>query len=248
MKKLIFLLFLFTLQVSAQNEVLFEEGNMAYNEGDYSTAISNYEQILENGQTSSALYFNLANAHFKINNIAPSIYYYEKALQLDPNDSDIKTNLEIARTMVIDDIQDQQITGFTRLWNNSLSILGYNQWGWMAVTFSVLFAVLFLLYYFSRKSLWKRVFFPAAGLVFFLMIISIIFAFQQQNYYTNNQFAIIYAQQVVVRSEPTPRADEVFVLHEGTKIEILETYQDWVRFELANGAQGWMEKDYIKIF
>src|SRR5690606_15485144 len=102
MKKLLFIIILWTIPVSAQNESLFEKANSAYNGGAYETAISNYEQILENGETSAALYYNLANSYYKLNNLAPSIYYYEKALQLNPNDSDIKNNLEIAQNLVID--------------------------------------------------------------------------------------------------------------------------------------------------
>ncbi|HSI68913.1 MAG TPA: tetratricopeptide repeat protein [Gillisia sp.] len=246
MKHLFYLIMLFALPAMGQNLSHFEEGNKAYNEGDYTAAINSYERILEDGETSAEVYFNLGNAHYKLNNIGPSVYYYEKALQLNPNDRDIRDNLAFAQNMVLDDIEEQEITGLTGLWRDTVSVLGYNQWAWLAVTFSVLFAVCFLIYYFSRRTLLKRIFFSISMVVIFFSVLSVVFAFQQKEYATGGQYAIIFSEVAGVRGEPTLRGDEIFTLHEGTKVEVLETYQDWVRFELANGIQGWMDKNYIK--
>jgi len=46
-----------------------------------------------------------------------------------------------------------------------------------------------------------------------------------------------------VRSEPNLRSNELFLLHEGTKLKVLETFQDWIKLELSNGAQGWITKN-----
>ncbi len=232
----------------AQNEPLFEKGNSSYNEGVYETAKISYEQILENGETSAALYYNLANAHYKLNNLAPSIYYYEKALQLDPNDSDIKNNLAIAQNLVIDDVAVQQSSGIVDIWQNSINIFGYNAWGWAAIIFSFGFAILFVLYYFSNKSLVKRVLFSFSIVCIFLAVFSMIFAFQQKGIMSNNDYAIIFSQEAPVRDEPTLRSAESFYLHEGTKVKVLETYQNWIKFELPNGLQGWMDKSEVKFF
>lgn len=248
MKNLLFLLFLFTLPVPAQNESLFEEGNSAYNEGDYETAINNYEKIIENGETSADLYYNLANSYYKINNLAPSIYYYEKALQLDPNDRDIKNNLAIAQNLVVDDVSAQESSGLIGIWQNSISILGFNGWAWAAVIFSFLFAGLFVVYYFSNKTMLKRILFSFSVVCIFLAFFSLIFAFQQKEQVSNNDYAIIFSPEAPVRDEPTLRSSESFYLHEGTKIKVIERYQDWIKFELPNGLQGWMDKSEVKFF
>src|SRR5690554_2797315 len=105
MKQIIYsVLFIFSSVCFAQNTSLFDQGNALYNDGEYEQAILKYETILENGEHSAALYFNLANAHYKLNHIAPSIYYYEKALQLAPNDKEIKNNAAFAKNMTIDAI------------------------------------------------------------------------------------------------------------------------------------------------
>ncbi|MGY5846100.1 tetratricopeptide repeat protein [Salegentibacter sp. HM20] len=227
--------------IFAQNEELFEQGNAAYAGGNYEQAVSAYEKILENGEESAALYFNLANAHYKQNHIAPSIYNYEKALQLAPDDADIKTNLEFAQRMALDEIQAREDTGF-----NLDTGISFNTWGWISIICSLLFALLFLLYYFSRKTIMKRSFFAGALLILIFGLIAVYFAFSQYNLQQNTQYAIVYSEEAEIRNEPSLREDVSFILHEGAKTRVLEDYQNWVRIELANGAQGWIDGSHLK--
>ncbi len=246
MNKLVYLLFICFFSLSAQNKDLFQKANTAYNEGNYSEAIDNYELILENGETSAELYYNLANAHYKLSHIAPSVYFYEKALQLNPGDSDVKNNLEFAQRMLIDEIEEVPKTGLLKITNKLISVLSFNGWAWTAVIGSSLFAAFFLLYYFSNSSRQKRLFFTTSIIGLILMLSALIFAFQQREFNENSQFAIIFSEEAIVRNEPTLRSSEILSLHEGTKVKILETFQNWIKFELANETQGWMDKSDVR--
>ncbi|HZJ35021.1 MAG TPA: tetratricopeptide repeat protein [Gillisia sp.] len=246
MNKIVYLLFICFFSLSAQNKDLFQEANTAYNEGNYSEAINNYERILKNGETSAELYYNLANAHYKLTHIAPSVYYYEKALQLDPGDPDIKNNLGFAQKMLIDEIEIVPKTGLSKIINKLISVLSFNGWAWTAVIGSSLFATFFLLYYFSNSSRRKRLFFTTSIIALILILSALIFAYQQQEYRKNSQFAIIFSEEAIVRNEPTLRSNEILTLHEGTKVKILETFQNWIKFELANDIQGWMDKSDVR--
>ncbi len=247
MKKLVLFSFLlFFIGVFGQNDELFEKGNAAYQSGNYTEAIDNYEAIIENGEVSAEVYFNLANAHYKLNHIAPSIYYYEKALQLDPNDEDIKNNLEFARNMAIDDIEEVERAGIDQTINQLISFFKFSTWAWLGIGFSFLFVLFFLLYYFSAVPLRKRIFFGVSMFSLLLCILSVIIAYQQRAFIEDNQFAIIFSQEAEVRDEPNMRGDSSFELHEGTKAKILEDYQEWFRIELANGAQGWIKKENLR--
>lgn len=244
------LVLIFTLLCSfsgfSQNEELFDEANSAYQNGDYQNAIRAYEEILDNGEASAELYYNLGNSHYKLNQVAPSIYYFEKALQLDPTDEDIQNNIEFARNMTIDDIEAVEQTGFNQWFNGLVSAYSYSSWAIFAIAFSILFVVFFLLYYFSINPLNKRLLFGGAVLSLVLCIFSVVFAFQQQSFVQDNQYAIIFEEEVEVRDEPNLRGDASFELHEGTKAKVLEDYQEWSKIELANGAQGWVKKSVIK--
>jgi len=231
----------------SQSETLFDEANSAYQNGDYETAIKKYETIFDNGENSAELYYNLGNAHYKMNHVAPSIYYYEKALQLDPADEDIKNNIAFARNMAIDDIEEVAQTGFSVWFNNFISSFSYTTWALLGIIYSVFFVILFLLYYFSTKSLHKRVFFTGAIVCVICCVVSVTFAFQQQSYIQDNQYAIIFGEEVEVRDEPNLRGDASFQLHEGAKAKVLEDFQEWSRIELSNGAQGWVNSEEIKM-
>lgn len=248
MKKIFYVAFLFTITLFGQNDAVFKDANSAYTEGKYELAIQKYEEIIENGEASAALYYNLGNAHYKLNNIAPSIYYYEKALQLKPGDEDVINNIEFARNMTIDDIPVIEQSGLQKTINRVIAVFGYNTWAWLAIAASILFLVLFLLYYFSLQPFWKRLYFGVSIAMLLLAIVSLSFAYSQQNIQFNNKYAIVFSEEAAVRSEPSLRVDAAFELHEGTKAKLLEDYQGWVKIQLADGTQGWIsEKDLKKL-
>ena len=118
MRKFAFLLLVFVSFANAQNETLFNSGTEAYNKGDYNKAIERYLAIVENGQHSAELYYNLGNSYYKLNQIAPSIYYFEKALLLKPGDPEIKNNLGYAQNMTLDAIETMPETGLSRIYKN----------------------------------------------------------------------------------------------------------------------------------
>ena len=150
MKHLIYIqIFLLSMVSMAQNNTLFEQGNALYNEGDYNEAIIKYKSVLESGEHSAELYFNLGNAYYKLNNVAPSIYYYEKALQLAPKDKDILNNIAFARNMTIDAINTVPDVGLSKLIKNTTNMFSFDAWAKVSVSLVLLFVILFLSYYFS---------------------------------------------------------------------------------------------------
>ncbi len=229
-----------------QNKALFEKANEAYNAGNYPEAVSQYKEVLKNGEESAELYFNLGNAHYKLNHIAESVYNYEKALLLDPADQTIQNNLEFANNMVLDDIKEVPKSGLSNFITNVISVFSFNGWAWIAILGVAIFSILFLLYYFSIASKWKRVFFTVAITAVVISFISLIFAFHLKNVNQNKEFAIVFVEEVPVRNEPNLRGNELFLLHEGSKVQILNTFQDWIQLELANGSTGWMDKSSVK--
>lgn len=246
MKKILYLLLFFNAGLFAQSPALFEEANAAYADGKYEEAIEKYNQILENGETAVAVHYNLANAHYKLNHIAPSIYHYEKALQMAPEDEDVQNNIVFARNMALDAIEETpetEISGWMRTGFSAFSISG---WGWAGIAFMVLFVAFFLSYYFSSRTLMKRIFFIAAMVCVVFAIGSVIMGYSSKNFQESQDFAIIFSEEVEVRNEPNSRGSEAFILHEGTKVEVLENFQEWSKIELANGNQGWMLQESFK--
>ena len=141
---------------------VFQEGNNAYNEGDYNKAVHLYEQVLKMGQHSSILYYNLGNAHYRLNNVAESIFYYEKAKQLDPDNEDLIINSAFAQNMTIDAIEPLPISQLTRIEDFFLSLLSIEGWAYTSVLFAWLLAIFFAAYLWLNRSFWKRFFFTTS--------------------------------------------------------------------------------------
>lgn len=248
MKSIIFIIFcFFSLSIWSQNDKLFEQGNSLYNQGKFAEAIEKYESILETNQHSAELYFNIANAHYKLNNIAPSIYYYEKAVQLKPNDEEIKNNLAFAKNMTIDAIDKIPEVGFTRIYKNIIQSMSYDSWAMFAVFAMLLFILLFLSYYFSYATTKKRIAFVVSVVSLTSSLVAVFMAFQNYSLYINDRPAIVFAQESRVKIEPNLRSEVAFRLHEGTKVQVLDTVNNWRKIKLDDGTIGWISAKDIKL-
>jgi len=231
----------------SQNNQLFEEANALYNEAKYDEAITKYESILNSNEHSAELYFNLGNANYKLNNIAPSVYYYEKALKLSPNDKDIKNNLAYAQNMTIDAIDKVPQVGFSKLINNLVNTFQKDTWALLAVVGVILFVLLFLMYHFSYNTSRKRIAFVTSILSLIIACISVAMAFQKDSLNKKDNPAIVFAQESRVMSEANKTSEEVFRLHEGTKVQVLETFEDWQKIQLSDNSTGWIPSKDIKL-
>ena len=246
MKK--FLIFwLLCLVGFSQNTQTFEQANDLYNSGYYKEAIDRYDSILESNQHSAELYFNLANCYYKLNEIGPSIFYYEKALQLSPNDSDILNNLGYAQKMTIDAIQVVPEGGLSKLLNKTLNSLSVDGWAIRCIGLVFLFVGLFLGYYLSYSEAKKRLFFVSSCGVLIVLFIAMGLLFKKSNLDNTTHPAIIYVKEVGVKTEPNLRSETSFTLHEGTKVLIIDDYnEDWLKIKLLNGETGWVTRSELK--
>ena len=243
----ILLLCCFSVIGFSQNNQRFEEANALYNDNKYAEAIDKYESILDTEAHSAELYFNLGNANYKLNNIAPSIYYYEKALQLNPNDKVIKNNMAYAQNMTIDAIDSVPEVGFSRIINNVVNTFQTDTWAKFAIGGVLIFVLLFLMYHFSYSTSRKRIAFVVSLVSLLVACISVALAFQKENLDKKNNPAIVFAQESRVKVDPNQTSEEVFRLHEGTKVQVLETYEDWNKIQLSDDSMGWIPSKDIKL-
>ena len=231
------------LNVCAQNssEELFEQGNAAYNDGDFTKAISLYVQTLDMGSHSAALYFNMGNAYYRLNNVAESIYYFEKAKQLDPDNKDIKTNSAFAQNTTIDAIEAIPKSQLAQLQEGIFELFSITTWSTITLVWIWLFALFFIAYLFLNASQLKRIFFllSLVSLALFISSFAITFSVNQQQ--KNTQYAILFSNKIDIWSEPNQRGEIQFTLHEGTKIELLESLDEWNKIRIANGSEGWIK-------
>ena len=253
MKKIIFAINIIwivsTSILSAQINVenIFSQANELYNKGSYIEAINNYKEIIKNDFHSAELYYNLGNAYYRLDSIASSVYYYEKALQLNPNDREIIDNLELINKTLVDEIDPITIPLIESILNSISNIFYFETWGYISIFFSFLIVALFLSYYFANSSRVKRLTFVLLCISSIFMLVSLINGNKGYNNYINNEYAVIYSYETDLKTEPNYRSETLFMLHEGTKIQVLENYNNWIKIRLVNGQVGYIQLIDVKI-
>lgn len=232
--------------LSQKPETLFENANNAYADGDYKKSINLYQQILDKDTASTEIYFNLGNAHYKLNNVAESIYFYEKAKQLDPSDDAIKNNLTYAEQMRIDQVEAIKKPKVSQINKEITLALSVENWAWLSIL-SAFLALLGLVFYFlKRKTSLKRIFFGVFIILSLLAISAYLFATSQKKILEEQQYAIIFSPEIKVFQEPNPKSERIFMLHEGTKVEIESNFRGFSKIKLADGSTGWIKSTHYK--
>ena len=249
MKKIVVIIYLiFSGLIFSQdnNKEYFNAGVELYNNGKYNEAINQFQSIIENGEHSEVLYFNLGNSYYKINDIANSIYFFEKALMLNPNNNDVLNNLSFSQNMLIDKIEKLPANQILDFFNFISKILNVQQWLMIGILLFYVFLATFLLYFFSTKTNLKRNYFTLSLILFSL---AVVFIFSGINQFENNKntvSAIIFEKKIDFRTEPNSRSEVLFDLHEGTKVVVKEELNEWCLVEIKDGNKGWVELKSIK--
>lgn len=234
--------------ISKERELTVADADSAYIKADYLTAIRMYEEILKDKGFSAGLYMNLGNAYYKIDEIAKAILNYERAYLLDPSDSNIKFNLELARTKTVDRVVPiNQL--FIIVWVNKLiSVLNTNQWSVMIIIFFIVSLLSLEVYFFTKRSTIKKISFYFLSVFFVFSILSYIFASTQMNSLKHRDTSIIMSPSVTVKSTPSDSGTELFIIHEGRKVKILDnSMKEWVEIELEDGNTGWIQVKDMEI-
>lgn len=248
-KHLIFFLFFSLLSVSSiaqDNHHLLDSANKAYQDNQFEQAIIYYDSLVNEGYVSSGLYYNLANAYFKKNDIAFAIYYYEKALKLSPNDEDIQKNLAIAQQKTLDKIEAVPVMFYVDWWNAILNFLSADTWAMIFVATFMTLLIMIGFFFFSNNRFIRKVTFFKGIVVFLLFIFSFIVSLKKYHNLVNEKQAIVFAHTVNVKSSPDENSTNLFVIHEGTKVYLKDKVNDWVEIRIVNGSVGWIHKSKIK--
>ncbi len=225
---------------------LKQEADSAYAKGDYQQAIQHYEELLRQGE-SAEIYYNLGNAYYRTDDITHAVLNYERAQLLSPSDADIRFNLQMARSKVIDKITPVSEMFFVTWYRSLVNLNDIDGWARIAVFSIVLALILVLVYLFASSITLRKIGFIGAIVLIVLFVLSNLFAFQQKHILSNRTGAIIMAPSVTVKKTPAASASDQCVLHEGTRVDIIDdTMTDWKGIRIADGNEGWVESKLIE--
>lgn len=218
----------------------FAKANFYYNESQYDTALMIYEGITKEGYVSAPLLYNIGNTYFKMRNYPMAILYYEKALKMEPNNDEIKQNLAIANALITDKIEPVPVFFMAKWWRDIGNLLSANGWAKASLrVFGILLLVVFF-YFTARTKGARKITFFTGILAFVIFICCLIFASQKYKYINERNEAIVMTPTITVKSSPSSSGVDLFVLHEGTKVEIIDNTDKWDKIKIADGSVGWM--------
>ncbi len=249
MKKILYILTIligFGVNAQTPNEI-FKEGNDLYKQNKFEEALTKYKSIEETGFVADDLFYNMANVYYKLEETAPAILYYNRALKVNPNLDDAKFNLKMAQLRTVDKIEKLPATFFVKFWNWLANILTVHQWAIFSVLMASFTAIAFIFYFFANSSVIKRISFVKSITSLILMIISMVIAHQQNTWESKNKEAIIMAENSYIKISPNENSEDKFILHEGTEVLIVDQVDEWLRIKLADGKIGWIYSGDIEV-
>ena len=232
--------------VTTSSAVTKVEADSAYARGEYQQAIKDYEALLKQG-ASADLYYNLGNAYYRTENITRAVLNYERALLLSPGDRDIRFNLQIAQAKTIDKIVPESEMFFFTWYRSLVNLMSVDGWARTSLVSLALLIVLLLIYLFSDRIWLRKIGFFGGIVLLLLFVMSNVFAWQQKQNLLYRKGAIVIVPSVTVKSTPASNGTDLFVLHEGTKVNITDgSMKGWKEIRIADGKEGWIESKQIE--
>lgn len=241
-----FVLMILMLMPLSANAITKQNADDEYAKGNYQQAIKDYQEILKTG-VSSEIYYNLGNAYYRTDNITQALLAYERALQLSPGDNDIRFNLQYARSKTIDKITPETEMFFVTWYHSLVNFTSVDRWANTAIV-SIVMALLLILVFLFAPQMWARKsgFYGSAAFLL-LFAFANLFAFQQKHELETKQGAIVIAPTVNVKKTPAVSGSDVFVIHEGTRVDITDrSMKQWRGIKLADGREGWLKTSQIE--
>ena len=241
-----FVLMILMLMPLSANAITKQNADDEYAKGNYQQAIKDYQEILKAG-VSSEIYYNLGNAYYRTDNITQALLAYERALQLSPGDNDIRFNLQYARSKTIDKITPETEMFFVTWYNSLVNFTSVDRWANTAIV-SIVMALLLILVFLFAPQMWARKSgFYGSAVFLLLFAFANLFAFQQKHELETKQGAIVIAPTVNVKKTPAASGTDVFVIHEGTRVDITDRgMKQWRGIKLADGREGWLKTSQIE--
>lgn len=244
---ILFVLLSFSAVNAADVDSLMMQGNQLYQNKQYDEAIKNYQEILDQGYSSTALYYNLGNAYYRAGKIGYAILNYERGLKLDPYNEDIQYNLKIVKARTIDRIKEVPQIFIVDWWITFITAFSLTTWQILVIIFYLILLASITIFFVSKRGYLQRysIYSALIGLLGAILFTIVLFANIGRE--TSKDFAILTTNTVAAKQSPNDSSNDLFVIHEGLKVAVMSQFGDWVEVKLYDGKVGWLPKDALEI-
>jgi tetratricopeptide (TPR) repeat protein len=230
----------------ALQDSLVASANKAYNDGNYQQAAELYLSVITLGYASPELYYNLGNAFFKADDIPSAILYYEKALKLSPKDEDINFNLSLATSRIIDKIDPVPEFFLKKWWRELITLTNPDGWARAGIISFIILLAFAAVFAITKSIILRKLSFWAGATILILTLIIFMLGSQSHRSLQNEREGIVFSPTLTVKSSPSDNSVDLFVIHEGTKVQILDQIVEWSEVKIANGSVGWIRNNTYK--
>lgn len=235
-------------KASSQKIINKAEADSAYVQEDFQQAARLYQTMIAQQGESAQLYFNIGNCYYRMDSIAKAVLFYERARLLDPADNDIRFNLDMARAKTVDRVVPASEMFFVTAYRSLVLSMSITGWAKLGVAMFLLLLAGFALYLFAPQLRAKQVGFTVAIIALLVCIFSHIAANQQRRHIHYRTSAVIMSPSVVVKSTPSSSGTDLFILHEGTHVDIIDdSMREWLEIRMSDGKEGWLSRNEIEI-
>jgi tetratricopeptide (TPR) repeat protein len=227
-------------------EQQYDKASKLYKSGNYAEASLQYQNLVNDGKRSTALFFNLGNCYYKNGEYAKAILNYERAKKIAPADDDIEYNLKLANAKASDKIDPIPQLFYEKWWSVFITSFSPTEWSAMAIITLWLAAGFFIIYLFAQTVLKKKRTFYVSIITFCISISLFLIAKAANTLIYHYSYAIIMDNSAYAKSAPDEKGTNLFLLHTGTKVEVVEEQADWKKIKIANGNTGWMSSSSLE--
>ena len=248
------LLVVLALPVLAGDNPFIGRANQAYKQELYNEALKLYLQEAERTGVSSDLYCNIGDTYYRLKDNVHAVLYYERALLLDPSNSDARFNLDFVRgkMQLPNDAGDSWFSNWV---DQTVSRLSSNTWAIIAIVTFLLFLAGLAAYLFLDNVLMRKIGFFGGALMIVATILANLAAFHVYHKATSGNGAIIMPETVTLSTaprEPRDKEEMAFELQQGTRVEIVDSISDtangkWLQVSTAGGHKAWLNAKDVEV-
>jgi len=216
-----------------------------YLKSDFEQALDIYEDLYNQGYSSADLFFNVGNCYYNMGDLANAIYYYEKAIILNPSDKDIAHNLKVANSKIRNKTDEVPVVFYKQWSKKIISLFSTDKWAIISIISFILCLGSVAVYLFTKRISVRKTGFYSAIVLVVVSLFSLFFAIQQSKNITKNNYAIVF-ETSLIKSGPSEESTNLFEVNEGLKVEITDSLNSWYNIKLADGKQGWIIAENVK--
>ena len=207
-----------------------------YKSGQYQQALDVYKTLLQKRYNDPVLLYNIGNVYYKLEKYGFAMAYYQHALKLNPYDTDLKANITLLKSKIIQssDVKEETNRLFHYLFFRGISI---NH------SFLLFYGFFMISIILMGWRLYKKQ--PVSVVGYSLFIVTVIFfgVFSVKYYDIEmTKRGVVLSDKSSVYSGPSEVLSVLFLLDEGSNFQLIKEQENWVEIVLENGFRGWLKR------